>query len=155
MTLNNPHAESRIMYLAIKLYIISYAIPFTTNVTISTSISQTVLSRVATFHLRIAQAYGVFISQLIRYARACSSYECLILRETRLSCKLLGQGTFEIVTQEVLWLIQCNMRISSIIMKPPLFQILHAILGHDHIQWHPPLIRHFTKLWPLYRTGPY
>ena len=29
-------------------------------------------------------AYGVFISQLIRYARACSSYECFILRAMRL-----------------------------------------------------------------------
>ena len=37
-------------------------------------------------------AYGVFISQLIRYARACSSYECFILRATRLSSKLFGQG---------------------------------------------------------------
>ena len=37
-------------------------------------------------------AYGVFISQLIRYARDCSSYECLILRVARLSSKLLGQG---------------------------------------------------------------
>ena len=37
-------------------------------------------------------AYGVFISQLIRYARACSSYECFILRAMRLSNKLLGQG---------------------------------------------------------------
>ena len=37
-------------------------------------------------------AYGVFISQLIRYARACSSYECFILRAARLSSKLLGQG---------------------------------------------------------------
>ena len=36
-------------------------------------------------------AYGVFISQLIRYARACSSYECFILRAVRLSNKLLGQ----------------------------------------------------------------
>ena len=36
-------------------------------------------------------AYGVFISQLIRYARACSSYECFILR------------AFEIVSKEVLW----------------------------------------------------
>ena len=36
--------------------------------------------------------YGVFISQLIRYARACSSYECFILRAARLSSsKLLGQ----------------------------------------------------------------
>ena len=37
-------------------------------------------------------AYGVFISQLIRYTRACSSYECFILRAARLSSKLLGQG---------------------------------------------------------------
>ena len=37
-------------------------------------------------------AYGVFISQLKRYARACSSYECFILRAARLSSKLLGQG---------------------------------------------------------------
>ena len=36
-------------------------------------------------------AYGVFISQLIRYARACSSSECFILRAVRLSNKL-GQG---------------------------------------------------------------
>ena len=37
-------------------------------------------------------AYGVFISQLIRYARACSSYECFILRAMQLSPKLHGQG---------------------------------------------------------------
>ena len=37
-------------------------------------------------------AYGVFISQLIRYARACSSYRGFILRATRLSNKLLVQG---------------------------------------------------------------
>ena len=52
-------------------------------------------------------AYGVFISQHIRYARACSSYECFILRAARLSSKLLGQGyvmeRFEIVPQDVLW----------------------------------------------------
>ena len=37
-------------------------------------------------------AYGVFISQLIRYARACSSYKCFILRAVQLSNKLFGQG---------------------------------------------------------------
>ena len=37
-------------------------------------------------------AYGVFISQLIRYVRACSSYECFMLRARRLSSKLLKQG---------------------------------------------------------------
>ena len=36
-------------------------------------------------------AYGVFISQLIRYARACSSCECFILRAARLSSKLRRQ----------------------------------------------------------------
>ena len=36
--------------------------------------------------------YGVFISQLIQYARACSSYEYFILRAWRLSSKLLKQG---------------------------------------------------------------
>ena len=36
-------------------------------------------------------AYGVFISQLIRYARACSSYLCFILRVVRISNKPLGQ----------------------------------------------------------------
>ena len=35
-------------------------------------------------------AYCVFIPQLIRYARACSSYECFILSAMRLSNKLLG-----------------------------------------------------------------
>ena len=34
----------------------------------------------------------MFISQLIRYARACFSYECFILRARRLSSKLLKQG---------------------------------------------------------------
>ena len=52
-------------------------------------------------------AYGVFISQLIRYARACSSYECFILRAVRLSNKLprtgICQETFKIVSKEVLW----------------------------------------------------
>ena len=39
-----------------------------------------------------SSAYGVFISQLIRYARACSSYECLIMRAMQLSNKLFKQG---------------------------------------------------------------
>ena len=37
-------------------------------------------------------AYGDFLSQLIRYARTSSSYECFILRAVRLSNKLFGQG---------------------------------------------------------------
>ena len=50
-------------------------------------------------------AYGVFISQLIRYARACSSYECFILRARRLSSKLLKQG-YLVERLKVLWSIR-------------------------------------------------
>ena len=38
------------------------------------------------------QAYVIFTSQLIRYARAFSSYECFILRVKRLYSKQLKQG---------------------------------------------------------------
>ena len=31
----------------------------------------------------------------------------------------------------------------------PLSRMLHDILDDDHIQWHPPLIRHYTNFWPL------
>ena len=34
-----------------------------------------------------------------------------------------------------------------------LSQMLHDILGHDHIQWHTQLIRHYTNLRTYYRTG--
>ena len=67
---------------------VSCALPFTTNVTVSTSISQTLLGS----NIPSSPAYGVFISQLIRYVRACSSYDRFILRAARLSSKLLGQG---------------------------------------------------------------
>ena len=39
--------------------------------------------------------------------------------------------------------------------KVPLSQMLHDILGHDHIHWHCQLIRHYTNLWTYYRSGPY
>ena len=41
-------------------------------------------------------AYGVFTSQLIRYARACSSYEYSIQRATRLSNKVLEEVSLSI-----------------------------------------------------------
>ena len=79
-------------------------------------------------------AYGVFISQLIRYAKACSSYEYFIIRVARLSSKLLGQGyvmerlkSFFRKFYGRYWDLIKHYEIS-------LSQILHDILGHDHIQ---------------------
>ena len=93
-------------------------------------------------------AYGVFISQLIRYARACSSYGCFILRATRLSNKLLEQG-------------YVNERLKSPLRKlygrygylikqyeVSLSQMLNGILWPNHIQWQPPTDQ------TLYRTRP-
>ena len=100
-------------------------------------------------------AYGVFISQLIRYARACSSYECFILRATRLSSKLLGQGY--VMERLKSSLRKFYGRYGDLIKhyEVSLSQMLHDILGHDRIQWHPQLIRHYKNLRTYYRTGLY
>ena len=118
---------------------VNFALPFTTNVTISISILQT--SPFLSSSIPSSPAYGVFISQLIRYARACSSYEYFILRTLRLSKKLLGQG-------------YVKERLKSSLRKPKnmrslLSRMLHGILDDDHIQWHPPLIGHYTNFWLL------
>ena len=80
-------------------------------------------------------AYGVFISQLIRYARASSSYECFILRAVRLSNKLpragVCKGTFEIVSEEVLWSIRGSYQT---IWGPPLPNVIR------HSGWWPSTV---------------
>ena len=70
----------------------------------------------------------------IRYARACSSYECFILRAERLSSKRLGQGYVMERLQSSLrkfygryWDLIKHYAVS-------LSQMLHDILGHDHTQ---------------------
>ena len=35
------------------------------------------------------------------------------------------------------------------ITRAPVLQNKHDILDDDHIQWHPPLIGHYTNFWPL------
>ena len=42
--------------------------------------------------IRSSPAYGVYISQFIRYVGACSSYGCFILRASLLPNKLLEHG---------------------------------------------------------------
>ena len=100
-------------------------------------------------------AYGVFISQLIRYARASSYYECFILRAVRLSNKLLGQGYAKERLRSSLR--KFYGRYGDLIKQydVPLSRMLHDILDDDHLQWHPPLIRHYTNVWPYYWSWPY
>ena len=131
---------------------VSCALPFTTNVTTSTSISQTFRSWVA---ISIFTSLWCFISQLKRYARACSSYGCFILRTARLSSKLLGQGY--VMERLKSSLRKFYGRNGDLIKHYVVFlsQMLHDILGHDHIQWHPQWIRHYTNLRENYRTGLY
>ena len=94
-------------------------------------------------------AYGVFISQLIRYARACFSYECFILRAMRLSNKLLGQGYVKERLKSSLRKFYGRYGDLTKQYEVPLSRMLHDILDDDHIQWHPPLIGHYTIFWPL------
>ena len=96
-------------------------------------------------------AYGVFISQHIRCARVCSSYECFIPMAARLPSKLLGQGY-------VMELLKSSFtkfygRYGDLIKhyEVSLSQMLHDILGHDHIKCHRQLVRHYTNLRSYYR----
>ena len=79
-------------------------------------------------------AYGVFISHFIPYARACSSYECFILRAARLLSKLLRQGyAMERLKSSLRKFYGRN---GDLIKhyEVSLSQMLHDILGHGHIQ---------------------
>ena len=94
-------------------------------------------------------AYGVSISQLIRYARACSSYGWFILRAKRLSNKLPEQGYVKERLKSILR--KFYGRYGDLIKQyeVSLLQMLNDILWPGHIQWHPP-----SDL-TLYRTRPF
>ena len=94
-------------------------------------------------------AYGVFISQLIRYARACSLYGCFILSATRLSNKLLEQGYAKECLKSSLR--KFFGRYGDLIKQyeVSLSQMLNDILWPDHIQWQSPSDQ------TLYRTRPF
>ena len=98
-------------------------------------------------------AFGVFISQLIRYALVCSSHEYFILRARRLSSKLLKQGYLvERLKNRHLGSFMVDTGALSSNIKSPL----------TNVKWHsdPWLtvisqpIRFPPILWPWYRTWP-
>ena len=71
---------------------VNFALYFSTSVTISISILHVHCFPFLRINIPSSPAYGVFISQHIRYAWACSIYECFILMAVFLSNKLLGKG---------------------------------------------------------------
>ena len=79
-------------------------------------------------------AYGVFISQLIRYARACSSYGYFILRAVRLSNKLLEQGYVKERLRSFLSKFFSRYGDQIKQYEVLLSRMLHDILDDDHLQ---------------------
>ena len=98
-------------------------------------------------------AYGVFISQLIRYSRACSSYECFILRARRLSSKLLKQGYLAKRLKSSFR--KFYGRYGDLIQQyeVSLSRMLHDILILDQ-QWLPNQSDFPPISWPWYRAWP-
>ena len=78
-------------------------------------------------------AYGVFISQLVRYARACSKYEDFIKRGKLLSSKLLLQGYLKERLKTSLK--KFYGRYGELIKQyhVPLWRMLQDILGSDQM----------------------
>ena len=103
---------------------VNFALPFTTNVTISISILQTFLSWVASSHLRPTL---VFLSHN--------------------SSDTPGLAPL----MDVVFWGRCDFPISFAgrDMSRNLSRMFHDILDDDHIQWHPPLIGQYTNFWPL------
>ena len=85
----------------------------------------------------------------IRYAGAYSSYESFILRAVRLSNKLLGQGYVKERLISSLRKFCSRYKDLTKQYDVPLSLMLPDNLDGDHIQWHPPLIGHYTIIWPL------
>ena len=93
--------------------------------------------------------YNDYISQLIRYARACSSYECFILQAVRLSNMLLGQVYVKERLKSSLRKFYGRYGDLTKQYEVSFSRMVHGILEDGHIQWHPPLMRHYTNFWPF------
>ena len=126
---------------------VNFALPFTTNVKISISILQTFRSWVATSHLRQPMAFLYHNSS--DTPGLAPLMNVLFWEAVRLSNKLLGKGY---VKERLKSSLRKFYGRYGDLMKQydvPLSRMLHDILEDDHIEWHPPLMRHYTKFWPF------
>ena len=99
-------------------------------------------------------AYGVFIFQFIRYTRACSSYECFILRARRLSSKLFKQRY--LVERFKSSFRKFYGRYGDLIQEyeVSLSRMLNEILSLDQLQWLPNRSDFPPISWPWYQAWP-
>ena len=112
-------------------------------------------------NIATSPAYGVFISQLIRYARACSWYGYFILRTTHFLNKLLEQRYVKERLESSLkkfygryvdLIKQFEFHLTNpewhFVAWPNTMTTLHRIRLYTN-QWHFHRIRHFTELWQV------
>ena len=97
---------------------------------------------------------GVFISQLIRYARACSPYEYFIMRTRRLFSKLLIKVCLleRLKSSFRKFYGRCGDLIQQ--YEASLSRMLNDILTLDHLQWFFNRSDFPTISWPWYRAWP-
>ena len=124
---------------------VNYALPFTTNVTISISILQTFRSWVATSHLRPPMAFlshnssdtpGLAPLMNVLFWGRCDfpiSFSGRDMWRNVWNRLRKFYGRYGDLTKQY---------------EVPLSRMLHDILDDDHIQWHPPLIGHNTNFRP-------
>ena len=120
--------------------------------TISISILQTFRSWVATSHLRPPMA---FLSHNSSDTPGLAPLmNVLFWGRCDLSNKLLWQGYDEERLKSSLKKFYGRYGDLTKEYEGPLSRMLHDILDDDHIQWHPPLIRHYTNFLNRYWSGP-
>ena len=126
---------------------VNFILPFTTDVTISISILQTFRSWVATSNLRppvaflshnLSETPGLAPLMNVLFWGRCDF-------PISFSCRDMSRNVWNRLYKEVLW----SVRGSNQKNEVPLSRMLYDILDDDHIQWHPPLIGHYTNFWPL------
>ena len=125
---------------------VNFALPFTTNVTISISILQPFRFWVATSHFRPPMAFlshnssdTPWLAPLMNvlFWGRCDFPVGFSGRDMSRNVWNRRQGS----SMVGMGILPSNMRSPS--------RMLHDILDDDHIQWHTPLIGHYTNFWPL------
>ena len=126
---------------------VNFALPFTTNVTISISILQAFRFWVATFYLSppmmflshnspdtpaLAPLMNVSFGARCDFSISLSGIDMSSNVWNRLLRKFFGR--YGDLTKQY---------------EIPLSRMLHDILDNDHVLWHTPLIRYYTNFWPL------